>query len=164
MVRRWERIHNLVEYIEEPLIAVFIPQTTYTCILYKEYRGVCPLVGIGTLPPLLSPASMPIAPSKGGGNTRLGVRGWGSPNSAIPTTGEKAKHSAYSMVCKQGYTLSDNCRFVCGKDYSRLILVKLLLHIILARLEWGLRRAGHCWPKCSSHTRSRNLGKKWMER
>jgi hypothetical protein len=34
----------------------------------KEYHSVCPLVGSGTLPPPLSPASMPLPPEpKGGG-------------------------------------------------------------------------------------------------
>ncbi len=35
---------------------------------YQEYHSVCPLVGIGTLPPPISPASVPLPPeSKGGG-------------------------------------------------------------------------------------------------
>jgi hypothetical protein len=49
--------------------------------IYKEYHSVCPLVGIGTLPTPLSPASVPLPPEPGGGHTRLRVRGWGSPNS-----------------------------------------------------------------------------------
>jgi hypothetical protein len=66
----------------------------HTCI-YIE----CALVGIGTLPPnpSLSPANVPLPPEpKGGhtGHTRLRVRGWGVP---IPTTGEKAQHSAYTL-------------------------------------------------------------------
>ncbi len=50
---------------------------------YKEYHSVCPLVGIGTLPTPLSPASVPLLPEPrgGGGHTRLRGRGWGSPNS-----------------------------------------------------------------------------------
>ncbi len=48
--------------------------------MYKEYHSVCPLVGIGTLPTPLSPASVPLPPRKGG-HTRLRVRGWESPNS-----------------------------------------------------------------------------------
>jgi hypothetical protein len=36
--------------------------------IYLEYHRVCPLVGIGTLPPPLSPASLPLPPEpKGGG-------------------------------------------------------------------------------------------------
>ncbi len=52
---------------------------------YKEYHSACPLLGIGTLPTPLSPASVPLSPSPrtggGGGHTRLWMRGWGSPNS-----------------------------------------------------------------------------------
>jgi hypothetical protein len=58
------------------------PQSTYT--VYKEYHSVCPLVGIGTLPTLLSPASVPLPQNRGGGgggHTRLRMRGWGSSNS-----------------------------------------------------------------------------------
>ncbi len=57
---------------------------------------VCPLVGIGNLPPPLSPASVPPYPrnQRGGGHTRLRVRGWGSPNS---DDWRKALHSAYSV-------------------------------------------------------------------
>ncbi len=55
------------------LVVQFVPQSS-----------VCPLVGIGTLPPPPSPASACAPPpgTKGwGGHTRLRVRGWGSPNS-----------------------------------------------------------------------------------
>jgi hypothetical protein len=39
-----------------------------TKYIYKEYHSVCPLVGIGTLPPPLSPSSVPLPPEpKGGG-------------------------------------------------------------------------------------------------
>ncbi len=38
--------------------------TKYT---YIEYHSVCPLVGIGTLPPPLSPATVPLPRTKGGG-------------------------------------------------------------------------------------------------
>ncbi len=40
--------------------------------------SVCLLFGIGTLPPPLSPASVPLPPEPGG-FTRLRVRGWGEP-------------------------------------------------------------------------------------
>ncbi len=50
--------------------------------IYEEYHSVCPLVGIGTLPPPLSLASVPLPPEpEPGGHTRLRIRGWGSPNS-----------------------------------------------------------------------------------
>ncbi len=42
--------------------------------IYKDYHSVCPLVGIGTLP-------TPLWGGGGRGNTRLRLRGWGSPNS-----------------------------------------------------------------------------------
>jgi hypothetical protein len=52
--------------------------------IYKEYHGECPLVGIGTHPTTLSPASVPLPPEPWGGggwHTRLRVMGCGSPNS-----------------------------------------------------------------------------------
>jgi len=52
---------------------------------------LCPLVGIGTLPPPLSPASVtvPLPPgTKGRGGTL--ACGWGVGGVPIPTTGEKA--------------------------------------------------------------------------
>ncbi len=54
-----------------------------------EYHSVCPLVGIGTIPTPLSPAIVPLPPERGGAHSPAG-EGLGSPNSAIPTTGEKA--------------------------------------------------------------------------
>jgi hypothetical protein len=42
--------------------------STHKVRKYKEYHSVCPRVGIGTLPPPLSPASVPLPPEpKGGG-------------------------------------------------------------------------------------------------
>jgi hypothetical protein len=51
------------------LVVQFVPQSS-----------VCPLVGIGTLPPTLSPASVPLPPEPKGGGDTLSC-GWGSPNS-----------------------------------------------------------------------------------
>ncbi len=48
--------------------------------MYKEYHSVCPLVGIGTLPTPLSPASVPLPPEQAGAYAPAG-EGWGSPNS-----------------------------------------------------------------------------------
>jgi hypothetical protein len=50
-----------------------------TYILYTEYHSVCPLAGIGTRPTPFPQASVPPTPEpKGGGHTRLRVRGaWG---------------------------------------------------------------------------------------
>ncbi len=53
----------------------------FTKYVYIKSPTVCPLVGIGTLPTPLSPASVPLPPEPGGGHTRLRLRGWGSPNS-----------------------------------------------------------------------------------
>jgi hypothetical protein len=41
-------------------------QSTY---IYKEYHSLCPLVGIGTLPPPPSPASVPLPPDPKGEGT-----------------------------------------------------------------------------------------------
>jgi hypothetical protein len=38
--------------------------------IYKEYHSVCPLVGIGTLPTPLSPASVPLPQEQGGGSPK----------------------------------------------------------------------------------------------
>ena len=40
---------------------------THKVHIYKEYHSVCPLVGTGTLPPPLSPASVPLPPEPKGG-------------------------------------------------------------------------------------------------
>ncbi len=67
-------------------------------LIYKEHRSVCPLVGIGTLPPLLSPASVPLPPETGGGgHARLRVGGWGSPNSD-----DWRKSLALCLLCALG--------------------------------------------------------------
>jgi len=56
---------------------------------YTEYHSVCPLVGIGTLLPPLSPASVPLPPvPKGGGAHSPAGEGLGGV--PVPTTGEKA--------------------------------------------------------------------------
>jgi hypothetical protein len=52
--------------------------------IYLEYHSVCTLVRIGTTPPPLPQASVPLplpGPKGGGVHPRLRVRGWGSPNS-----------------------------------------------------------------------------------
>jgi hypothetical protein len=60
--------------------------------IYIEYHSVCPLVGIGTLPPPLSPANVPLPPP----NQRVGTLacGWGVGLGGVPTptTGEKISH------------------------------------------------------------------------
>ncbi len=52
--------------------------------IYKEYKSVCPIIGIGLSQPLcrqrVCPSRLPPEPG-GGGHTHQRVRGWGSPNS-----------------------------------------------------------------------------------
>jgi hypothetical protein len=57
--------------------------------LYKEHHSVCPLVEIGTPPTPFPQAIVPSPPPglKGGGRTRLRLRGGGVP---VPTTEKKA--------------------------------------------------------------------------
>jgi hypothetical protein len=52
-----------------PHLTDVVCHKVHTC---KEYHSVCPLVGIGTLPPPLSPASVPIPPEPGGGTLARG--------------------------------------------------------------------------------------------
>ncbi len=108
----------------------FAPQITYI-----EYHSVCPLVGIGT-PPCTSSAASECAPppgtnGRGGGHTRLLVRGWRSPNSD-----DLRKSSALCLLCGQRQTedflnllrLSSCCRsFICRStvktyNYAYIIL------------------------------------------
>ncbi len=52
---------------------------THKVRIYKEYHSVCTrtLVGIGTLPTPLSPASVPLPQEPGGGAHSLGGEGLG---------------------------------------------------------------------------------------
>jgi hypothetical protein len=59
--------------------------TRYVYTIYKEYHSVCTLVGIGTLPPPLSPASVPLPPEPGGGGGHSPA-GDGVGGFPIPTT------------------------------------------------------------------------------
>ncbi len=71
------------------------PQST----LYKEYHSVCHLVGIGTLPTPLSPASVPLPPEQGGRGGSTISCGWRVGGVPIPTTGEKA--STLPIQCSE---------------------------------------------------------------
>jgi hypothetical protein len=110
---------------------------THKVCIYKEYHSVCPLVGIGTLPTPLSPASAP-PPRTGGGGTI--ACGWGVGGVPIPTTGEKAKHSAYSVPWHISLPMRKNCsRFfltVFGELYETLFELESLL---TGQWEWSDR-------------------------
>ncbi len=73
----------------------YILQAQSTVHIYKEYHSVCPLVGIGTLQPPLSPASVPLPPEPKKAHTRRRVRGWENPNS---DDWRKVYHSANSVL------------------------------------------------------------------
>ena len=68
-------------------------QSTY---VYVEYHSVCPLVGIGTLPPPLS-SECALPPGTGEGAHSPAGLVLGDSGVPIPTPGEKAYHSAYSV-------------------------------------------------------------------
>jgi hypothetical protein len=60
----------------------FPRNVTGTKYIYLEYHGLCPIVGIGILPPPLSPANVPLPPEpKGGWAHSPAGEGLGSPNS-----------------------------------------------------------------------------------
>ncbi len=104
----------------------------YTCTVYLEYQSVRPFVQIGSPPHPFSRkrvCSHHLEP-KGGGNTRLRVRGREEP---IRTTGEKAWHSVYFVVLmvagsyKNGtvsYQLTDG-----GRAGRKVFLGMLLLNM-----------------------------------
>ncbi len=78
--------------------------------IYKEYHSVCPIVGIGTLPPPLSPASVPSPRNQRGGGRGTFPCGWGIGGVTIPTTGEKI--STLPTLC-----FSDENLFLALKAY-----------------------------------------------
>jgi hypothetical protein len=65
--------------------------------IYKEYHSVCPLVGIGTLPPPLSPASVPLPPEP-----KMGGGGVG----ALAPAGEGVGESQFHRLEKKLSTMS----------------------------------------------------------
>jgi hypothetical protein len=85
------------EEISSPGIKKDTAQSTYI-----EYHSVCPLVGIGTLPPPLSPASVPLPPEPGGG--------------AHSPAGEGLGESQFRRLEKK---LSTLC-LLCGTQYHFL--------------------------------------------
>jgi hypothetical protein len=66
---------------------------THKLRIFKEYHSVCPLVGMGTLPTPLSPASVPLPPERGG---------WGRPNSD-----DWRKSLALCLLCELTLCLYD---------------------------------------------------------
>ncbi len=66
--------HNICMFFDHPLSMFLEPPFFF-------YHSVCPLVGIGTHPTPLLPASVPLPPEPGGWNTRVRVRSLESPNS-----------------------------------------------------------------------------------
>ncbi len=109
---------------------------THKVLIYIEHHTVCPLVGIGTPPPLQPQASVPSPPDQRvGGYTRLRLKGWGSPNSHDR---RNAQHSAYSVMGPYA-----------GVDYN-LTLCRLQ-HIYHGQpyaieLAFTLCRSRHCPP------------------
>jgi hypothetical protein len=88
-------------------------------LIYKEHHSVCPFVGIGTLPPLLSPASVPLPPvQRGGGHARLRVGGWGSPNSD-----DWRKSLALCLLCDVIRNYRQVCTVVCVHLFSTVCAV-----------------------------------------
>ncbi len=73
--------------VQKLVETVTIMKDTKYIHIYIEYLSVCPLVGIGTSPTPLSPASVPLPPEPKGGTL---ASGWGAEGVPIPTTGEKA--------------------------------------------------------------------------
>jgi hypothetical protein len=75
---------TLRQFLPSPLPRAFLVSFKNKVHLYKEYhmQRMSPRWNWDSLPPPLSPASVPLPPEpKGPGQTRLRVRGWGSPNS-----------------------------------------------------------------------------------
>ncbi len=105
--------------------------------IYTEYHGLCPLVGIGTLPTHLTPASVPLPPEpKGRGHTRLQVRGWGSPNAddwrkslalyllcGVPPSGPRIEHGINIM---SGRLLRNNI----GRRDNKCLRSALTTHLL----------------------------------
>ncbi len=83
----WQSVHS--DKARKGLVNQSV-QKNHKVHTYKEYHSVCPLVGIGTLPTALSPASVPLPPEPGGGGGVTRPYGGGVGGVPITTTGEKA--------------------------------------------------------------------------
>jgi hypothetical protein len=74
--------------------------TKYISIIYLEYHSACPFVGIGTLPPPLSPASVHLPPEPKGGAHSPAGKGLGSPYSD-----DWRKSLALCLLCGAQYSV-----------------------------------------------------------
>ncbi len=84
--------------------------------IYKEYHSVCPLVGIGTLPTPLSPASVPPPPQNRGGGTQSPAGG-GLGESQFRQLEKKLStlHTLWRRVFENyTYPLGWECNCVCA--------------------------------------------------
>ncbi len=111
-------LFNLIVYIVHSVLC--LDQEDHKVHIFIEYHSVCPLVGIGTLPPPLSSASAPLPPEpKGGRHTRLRVRGWGSPNSD-----DWRKSLALCLLCEEDLDLAIFQSYRDNPKINAIVLVK----------------------------------------
>jgi hypothetical protein len=99
--------------------------------IYKEYHNVCPLVGNRTLPAPLTPANVPLPPDPGGGHTRQGARGWGS-----PTSDDLRKSLALYLLCGGVWQYICPCIIRCCVG---------TLPVVQPRINEGWERYGVGW-------------------
>ncbi len=90
------------------------PQSTYT---YIEYHSVCPLVGIGTLPPPLSPASLPLPPEPGRGGAHSPA-GEGLGESKFRRLEKKLSTLPYSVWHPKEKSKRNQQRLICCNSIS----------------------------------------------
>ncbi len=100
------------------------------------YHSVCPLVGIGTTHPLSRKRVCPPEPKGGWGLPRLRVRGRRVP---LRTTGEKARHSVYSVPAQYHANRGGNFKEI---ELSRLSWAKPA-KVPYSWLRFGLASAGY---------------------
>jgi hypothetical protein len=96
--------------------------STHKVHIYLEYHTVCPLVGLGTSPPPFRKRVRPPRNRRGEGASRLRLRR-GCGGVPKPTTGEKAKLSANSVLV---FFLL--CACTC--------IIELLLKVSLLVWDW----------------------------
>jgi hypothetical protein len=103
---------------------------------YKEYHSVCPLDGIGTLPPPLSPVNVPLPPEpKGVGDTLRAGEGLGE--SQFQRLEKKLITSAF--LCPTPFSsFHQSDELIIWGFFSRTTsLLRVLFHIILNILFEG---------------------------